>query len=125
MADVSRVLKAFLNSYAEMKPDELRVQLIDLRDMVGELEEENRKLRTSNEKLRVALNRRKNMEYHDGGYYILRNEEEIGPICPECYQRKGLIYLLESNSKGASCSVCNTYYSGARASIKGYKQKLL
>lgn len=124
MPEAGKLLRAFMESYAELKPDELRSQLLDLRETVSDLEDENRRLREENMELSETLRRRKALEYHDGGYYVYHVDVEVGPICPECFAEKGLTYRLETSSKGAHCATCGKYYAGVKASIEGPRSRV-
>ena len=78
-----------------------------------------------NEQLRTQLARRKALEYRDGSYYVVLDDgREAGPLCNECYQEKGFIYLLESSSRGARCSVCGRVYAGSKWAVDGHGQQV-
>ena len=114
MSSLGEAFKSLIRAYADIKPDEARMRLRELYEQAAELEDENRELRDEVAKLRAELQRRKDMEYRGGGFYILgRDGEEIGPICPECYEAKGFPYLLQKISGGAKCTVCGNEYAGA------------
>lgn len=92
---------------------------------LNQLAMENGKLMEENAELRTALAHRKALEFRDDSYYIIdEHGDEIGPVCPQCYQDKGLVFLLERANGGARCSVCKTRYAGSRYAVEGFRQQI-
>lgn len=113
MPSASSIVKTLIRTYAEIKPDEARLRLHDLFEAATELEDENRRLREEVGELTKALQRRKDMEFRDGGYYIIADEAEFGPICPRCYEAEGFAYSLKPTVDGDGlCTVCGRAYPG-------------
>lgn len=123
MASVSDAIKTLIRTYAELDPGDEKMALIDLREQVSDLEEENRTLRAENAGLRAQLASRKKMERFGGACFILEDDgSETGPICPACYERDGIVMLLERANGGANCSRCGTRYAGVEPAVEGFRQ---
>lgn len=121
MPSVVEITRTVLDIAAASASAEDKAKLYEASNELNRLVAENKKLKRKNEKLRRKLKRRKNMERHDGGYYVIGDDgAEEGPICPECYESKGLVYPLESSDRGAKCSTCGKRYAGAKASVRGH-----
>lgn len=98
---------------------EAKMRLFEAANALNSVTAENRKLMQKNEQLRKELARRKALEWRDGSYYVVQDDgKEAGPLCNECYQEKGFIYLLEKSSKGARCSVCGRVYAASKWAVK-------
>ena len=103
-----------------------KMKLVEASAALNEVLGENRRLMDENSELRTKLAYRKALELRDGSYYIIGDDGgEIGPICPQCYQDRGLAYLLERDNGGARCSVCRTRYAGSKYAVEGYRQGIL
>ena len=97
---------------------ETKMRLYEAANALNSVTAENRTLMQKNEQLRKELARRKALEYRDGSYYVVLDDgEEAGPLCNECYQEKGFIYLLEKTSRGARCSVCGKVYAASKWAV--------
>lgn len=102
-----------------------RIKLAEVAMALNQLATENKQLIEENSELRKALARRKSLEYRDDSYYLTTEEgEQIGPVCPKCYQGDALINRLERANGGARCSVCGTRYAGSRYAVEGYHQRV-
>lgn len=124
MPDVSGAIKTFIRTYADMKPDEERAALLDLREQVSDLEEENRALKRENDELKAELARKKALETYRGASYVLESDgTKTGPVCPACYN-EGIVVLLERGKGGARCARCNTRYPGVESEIEGCRQRI-
>lgn len=116
-ADLGELAKTVASADDKMKLAEAAMAL-------NQLAMENRRLMDENEGLRKELAMRKALEYRKGSYFVVVDDELVGPICPDCYQEKGLIYRLEKANGGARCSVCGKRYAGSKYAVEGYKQHL-
>lgn len=122
MASVSETIKVLIRTYAELEPGEEKMALIDLREQVSDLEEENRRLKAENAELRAKLVSRKKLERVGGACFILEDDgSKTGPVCPNCYEHDGIVMLLERANGGARCSRCNTRYAGIEPAVEGFK----
>ena len=125
MPDVSGAIKTFIRTYAEMNPDEEKMALLELREQVYDLEDENRMLKRENSELRERLAARKKLERIGGAYYVLEDDgSKTGPVCPHCYIEDGLVMILEGSANGARCARCKDVYPGVAASVEGYRQRV-
>lgn len=123
MSDVSDLVKTFVKTYADLKPDDVKMALIDLREQVSDLEEENRRLKAENAELRARLAHKKRLETIGATSYVLEDDgSKTGPVCQLCYLEKSVTVLLEKSNGGAFCPLCKTRYPGITASVEGYRQ---
>ena len=125
MPDLSEAIKALVRSYADIRPDDAEVQLLELQKRALEIEAENMELLRENEELRRLLARKKAMETFGGASYILEPDGgKTGPVCPRCYNRDEVVSILEGVPHGARCAVCGARYPGVRASVEGPRQRV-
>lgn len=125
MPSIVEITRTVLDVAAASASAEDKAKLYEVSSELNRLKAENDELMRENGELREMLQRRKALERHDGGYYVFDGGGfEEGPICPECYEAKGFVYLLETNSRGARCSVCGNHYAGAQASVEGYHSRI-
>ena len=133
MSELAEALKAFIKTYSGMNPDEERAALLDLRERVGDMEDENRELKRrnaelacENERLRRKLAERKKLERRGGAVFLLEDDgTATGPICPDCYESSGVVMLLEQANGGARCARCRTRYPGVAPAVEGHKTIIL
>lgn len=120
MLDVSGAFKAFIQTYAGMKPDEEKLALMEIRHQVMQLEDENGDLKREVKSLREKLAGRKKLECFGGAYFVLDDGgARTGPVCPKCYNGEGIVSLLARSSVGSRCYVCKSEYPGIRSDIEG------
>ena len=125
MPDLSETIKALVRSYADIKPNDVKVELLELQKRALEIEAENMELVRENEELRRLLARKKAMETLNGASYILEPDGgKTGPVCPKCYNRDEVVSILEGVSNGARCAVCGARYPGVKASVAGPRQRV-
>lgn len=133
MASISEVLKTFIKTYSEINPNEDKQQLHSLYNDVWELEAENQSLKNKVfqqgkeiERLNEELQHKKRLQLLSEGYFIQCDDGTLkGPICPKCYSESGFVNVLATSDRGAHCSVCKSYYKGVKASVQGYRQKVM
>lgn len=133
MSELFEALKAFIKTYSGMNPDEERAALLDLRERIGDMEDENRELKRrnaqlvcENEQLRRKLAERKKLERRGGAVFLLEDDgAETGPVCPDCYESSGVVMLLEHANGGARCARCRTRYPGVTPAVDGHKTTIL
>lgn len=102
---------------------DVKIRLFEAANALNSIVDENRRLMDENEGLRKELARRKALEFREGSYYVVTDDgSEVGPLCVECYQEKGNIYLLGKSRNGARCSVCGRVYVGSKWAVDGYCQ---
>jgi hypothetical protein len=98
-----------LESLAEIfniaqKTDQLELQerILKAKKEALELEEQNQVLKRENNELKIALEIKKSVIFHNDAYWIAKKENKFeGPYCPKCYEDKGkLIHLLCQDNLG-------------------------
>ena len=123
MPDIFQTIKSLTELAGDIASADDKMKLSEAAAALNQLESKNRELMVENSELRTKLARRKALEFRGGSYYIFdKNNNVVGPICPQCYQDKGLVFLLEKANGGAHCSVCKTRYAGVRHAVEGYTQ---
>lgn len=129
---VKNALKTAVLAYLEIKPNEYREQcktqeqlLEKLQNEIKRLKAENDNLQQENAKLTHELNKKKQLEFIGGGYYLMQDDgTRLGPICPKCYAKDSLIFLLYSTNGGSRCSICGDLFTGVKSKYEGYKQQI-
>lgn len=125
MRDILQIGTSLMELAGGIANAEDKMKLSQAAMALNELASENRKLMEENAELRVELDRRKDLEYSEGGYYLTgKDGERIGAVCPACYKESGFIYLLGRTNGGARCSVCGKVYYGTKPAVEGFRQQL-
>ena len=125
MPDVIQMVKSLTELAGGIASVDDKLKLAEAAAALNLLESKNRELMDENISLRIELDRRKDLEYVAGGYYLTGKEgERIGAVCPCCYKESGLIYLLGKANGGAKCSVCGKTYFGAKPAVEGFRQQI-
>jgi transposase-like protein len=91
---------------------EMQEQITRLREAALELQQENLALRERLEELREKKGTPTNLEFCENVYWLLTNNERVGPFCPRCYnEHQRLATLLDGARFVAKtrwiCPVCN------------------
>jgi hypothetical protein len=90
---------------------ELKAAISDAFDAVLDLKEKVHELTEQNRSLREQLERRDDIAHDEGsGYFYKTNENK--PLCPKCYQQSNPlpVYLQVWNDGTTSCPVCETRF---------------
>ncbi len=78
--------------------------ILDLKDRVGDLNDENRLLRQK-------LTEKAEITRHESGYFFKKGE--TAPLCPHCYQAPpnyAVVYLEVWNQSECRCRVCDKMF---------------
>lgn len=120
MPNIANIVKGFLDVANAAQSTADKARILDLISQVQQMNAELDSLKEENKMLREQLAKRKKMERIGGACYILEDDgSKTGPICPQCYTEDGIVMLLESDARGASCSRCGTRYAGVTSDIDG------
>lgn len=124
MPSVISLTRSLLDIASASASAQDKQKLYETNYKLAELQQENEELRERNKELARQLERRKKLEYSREGYFIREPDgEKISPICPECYEAKGYIYLLERGSRDVHCPSCKNKYAGIVGAVEGYRQQ--
>lgn len=103
-----------------------KILLAEASMALNQLAIENKRLMEENEELRRELALRKKLEYRDGSYYVVEDDGDmVGPICPECYMKKGLVYLTVGRSDGSRCTTCGAVFGGSSPAKEDHSGRAL
>jgi hypothetical protein len=126
MPDILQIGTGLMELAGGIANAEDKMKLSQAAMALNELASENKRLMDENASLRIELDRRKDLEYVGGCYYLTgKDGEMIGALCPGCYKESGFIYLLGKANGGARCSVCGKTYYGAKPAVGGYRQMVI
>ena len=91
---------------------EAQEKIMELREYIIALKEENIELRDKISKLESAENIKRNLEFRDGRYYLKKEGVEDGPYCQRCWDadekliRLQFIYDTGFANKFWGCAEC-------------------
>ena len=92
---------------------ELYAKLIDLRDEIFTLKEENMKLREQISQLESEAKINEDMSYEAPFYWLVHGDERDGPYCQKCFDsKKKRIRLQVNNNDYWQCLECKSGYEG-------------
>jgi len=109
--DNAKVVADLVKKYNDQ---ELYQKLIDLRDEIFTLKEENLKLKETVGQLRDNLKLKETVMWERPFYWIQNGDERDGPYCQKCYDGETkLVRLQQRDSRGEwDCLQCGTYLTG-------------
>jgi len=92
---------------------EAQEKIMNLRQAVIELQDENLMIKQENIKLKEELSVKDKLVW-DGSVYWLGDERKEGPFCHHCYDTKKLMVHLQEDSKTWWCTSCKTDFEKKR-----------
>src|SRR5437870_5054996 len=64
---------------------EVQGKLLEAQQLVGEVQDENRRLKDEIRDLKAQQDLESSVAFHDGAYWRTRKGQEEGPFCPSCW----------------------------------------